>query len=134
MDIIITLPKDLWTKIVTGEKSVEMRKWNLPVHFDVTLDHIYVVLKGTRRVVGCFKVERVAYNFVKRAAWEEFGDKLGVSFEWFSKYWGDKTERDMCFFFIGNSHVLGGHRKIEVAHAPQKYMNIDKSWESLVHF
>lgn len=134
MDIIITLPKDLWTKIVTGEKSVEMRKWNLPWHFDIALNKVFVVLKGTKRVVGCFKVEHVTYNFTKSAAWNEFGDKLGVSFEWFNKYWGHTPPCDMHFFYIGNCHVLGSHRNIQVACAPQKYINIDKAWECLVHF
>ena len=134
MDIIITLPKDLWTKIVTGEKSVEMRKWNLPEHFDVTLDKVFVVLKGTKRVVGCFEVERVAYNFSKTESWEEFGEKLGISYEWYDKYFGDYIFRDMYFFFIGNCHVLGNHRNIQVVRAPQKYMNIDEAWECLAHF
>lgn len=134
MDIIITLPKDLWTKIVSGDKSVEMRKWNLPEHFDVRVDRVFVVLKGTTRVVGCFKVERVAFNFVKDAAWQEFGNNLGVSFEWFDKYWGKCLIRDMFFFYIGDSHVLGSHRNVQVASAPQKYFNIDNAWESLVDF
>lgn len=134
MDIIITLPKDLWTKIITGEKSVEMRKWYLPKHFDVTLNRVYIVLKGTKRVVGYFEVKRVAYNYVKVAAWEEFGDKLGIDYEWFDKYWGKDVNRDMYFFYVGDIHVLGSHRNLQVARAPQKYINIDKSWECHEHF
>lgn len=134
MDIIITLPRELWTKIVTGEKSVEMRKWNLPEHFDVRRDKVFVVIKGTTKVVGCFKVERVTFNFAKVAAWEEFGDKLGIDYEWFDKYWGNDEIRDMCFFYIGDTHVLGSHRNVQVARAPQKYLNIDNAWESLIDF
>lgn len=134
MDIIITLPKGLWTKIVTGDKRVEMRKWNLPKHFDVTLDKVYVVLKGTKRVVGCFEIKRVRYILVKSVAWAVLGDKLGIDYERFDKYWGCNEIRDMYFFYIGDTHVLGRNRNIQVARAPQKYINIDKAWECLEHF
>ena len=86
MDIVITLPKVLWLKIVSGEKLVEMRKWYLPSHFNRQTDCIYVVLKGTRRVAGFFKVVSVSGRIRKQAAWHEFGDGLGVTYERYSKY------------------------------------------------
>lgn len=130
MNIAITLPKDLWSKIVSGEKKVEMRKWDLPKHFDIKSDSIYVVLKGTRRVVGRFKVEKVKRYFTPWVAWDKFGDGLGVSYQWFTKYWGNSF--GMYFFVIGNCRVLSCHGIIEVPHAPQKYILIDKAWKSLV--
>jgi len=131
MDIAITLTKDLWSKIVSGEKKVEMRKWDLPKHFGLKQDSIYVVLKGTRKIVGRFKVEDVRMSFIQEAAWRRFGDGLGVSYQWYTQYWGKSIV--MYFFVIGNCRVLSCHKNIEVTHAPQKYINIDKAWKCLVH-
>ena len=55
MDIAITLPLDLWKKIVSGEKSIELRK-NFPKEFNVKTDRVYVILKGTTRIAGYFMV------------------------------------------------------------------------------
>lgn len=131
MDIAITLPKDLWSKIVSGEKKVEMRKWDLPKHFDLKKDSIYVVLKGTRKVVGRFKVEDVKMYFTQWAAWRRFGDGLGISYKWFTQYWGNSFV--MYFFVIGNCRVMSCHENKEVVYAPQKYILIDKAWKCLVH-
>lgn len=136
MDIAITLPKDLWSKIVSGEKKAEMRKWDLPKHFNLKKDSIYVVLKGTRKVVGRFKVEDVDMFFLKECAWNKYGDGLGVSHEWFSKYWGDAFV--MYFFVIGNCRVFDHRKVVEVTHAPQKYIKLglddDGCCKHLVYF
>lgn len=131
MDIAITLPKDLWLKIVSGDKKVEMRTWDLPKHFDMKLDSIYVVIKGTRKVVGRFKVEGVKRYCTPWVAWDKLGDGLGVSYQWFIKYWG--THFMMIFFMIGNCRVLSCRENIEVSFAPQKYIIIDKASKCLVH-
>ena len=55
MDIAITLPLDLWKKIVSGEKSIELRK-NFPKEFNVKTNRVYVILKGTTRIAGYFMV------------------------------------------------------------------------------
>lgn len=131
MDIAITLPKDLWLKIVSGEKKVEMRKWDLPKHFDLKLDSIYVVIKGTRKVVGRFKVEDVQFSFLQFTAWRRFGDGLGISYQRFTQYWGNSFV--MFFFVIGNCRVLSCHENIEAPLAPQKYILINKAWKCHVH-
>lgn len=55
MDIAITLPLELWKKVVAGEKSIELRK-NFPKDFNVKTDRVYVILKGTRHIGGYFMV------------------------------------------------------------------------------
>lgn len=122
MDIAITMPKDLWLKIVSGDKSVEMRKWGLPKHFNLTLDRIYVVLKGTQKIVGNFQVVYVESRIRKNSSWSDFGKYLGVPYDWFSKYWGNSCV--MYFFVIGDCTILDRHVNMGVSHAPQKYINI----------
>lgn len=124
MSIIITLPKDLWLKIVSGDKGFEMRKWGLPKHFNFEKDNVYVVLKGTRRIVGYFEVVKVESRVIKDVAWDNFGKELGVSYDWFSKYWGDDDYRVMYFFEIGHCHDFTARYQAEVPFAPRKYIKL----------
>lgn len=55
-NILITLPKDLWDSIKRGKKTIELRK-SIPVKFDNCYSKCYVVLKGTRYVVGYFYID-----------------------------------------------------------------------------
>lgn len=53
MDIAITLPREYWNLIVSGIKTIELRK-NNPRLMDKSIDRVYVVIKGTTDVVGFF--------------------------------------------------------------------------------
>lgn len=126
MDIIITLPKEMWHKIVIGDKDVEMRKWFPITHFNLKKNRIYVVQKGTKKIVGYFNVVNLSGRLRKEPSWLEFGSRLGVTYEWFSKYWGEERN-PMYFFEIGDCHVYSSHFKVEVPCAPQKYVNLTES-------
>ena len=56
MNIAITLPKNLWDKIVSGKKTIELRK-HFPQSFNKNNDYVFVILKGTNKVVGALKIE-----------------------------------------------------------------------------
>lgn len=49
MDVLITLPKNLVEKILSGEKTIEMRK-SSPLKLEVGHDGFFVVEKGTKNV------------------------------------------------------------------------------------
>lgn len=123
MDIIITLHKELWHKIVIGDKDVEIRKWFPITHFNPKKNCIYVVLKGTKKIVGYFNVVSFSGRLLKEPSWLEYGSRLGVTYEWFSKYWGE-GRRPMYFLEIGDCHVFSSHSQIEVPCPPQKYVNV----------
>lgn len=53
MDIAITLPHEYWNLIVSGVKTIELRK-NNPHLMNKSTDRVYVVIKGTTDVVGFF--------------------------------------------------------------------------------
>lgn len=61
MNVLITLPKQLIDKIISGEKKYEMRKW-FPKFMRLGEDGFFVVEKGTDkircwcRVEYCFKM------------------------------------------------------------------------------
>lgn len=55
MSIVITLPEHLWKCIYSGQKTIELRK-NFPRKFDFDYDVVYVILKGTQKCIGWFRV------------------------------------------------------------------------------
>ena len=92
MDIAITLPQDLWKKIVSGEKSIELRK-NFPKEFDVNTDRVYVILKGTKLIVGYWKV--IHFEAFHAESICDFGpilDKISVPRQWILNYVGNSSK------------------------------------------
>lgn len=85
MNILITLPKHLIDKILSGEKKFEMRKC-LPKNMRLGVDGFFVVEKGTDKVVCWCRVDVVYDTFIDRynAAW--FANRVGISFEYVEKY------------------------------------------------
>ena len=85
MDIMITLPKFLWGKIIRGEKSLELRK-NMPRLFNVKIDRVFVCVKGTHKCYGYFRVSWFQYcrddlNFIIAKQ-----SRIQVPPEWIKKY------------------------------------------------
>lgn len=86
MDIAITLPKSLWDKIVSGEKSIELRK-NRPYHYDIDFDRVYIVLKGSNDIVGYFIIaDFVATSPACLMTSPNWLKQIAVSQEWISHY------------------------------------------------
>lgn len=89
MNILITLPQELWLKIVKGEKTLELRK-NIPRKFDNYNSRCYVVLKGTDLVVGWFHISR----FIRFPATEHYFNLCSpcacVNSKWISEYYKGK--------------------------------------------
>lgn len=86
MDIAITLPRSLWNKIVSGEKTIELRKV-CPKLFNAWRDRVYVVIKGSTEVVGYFYV--ACFTATTPSCLMDFRkwvEKIGVSQDWISDY------------------------------------------------
>lgn len=58
MNVLITLPKNLLEKIISGEKQVEMRK-TLPRNMKIGEDGFFVIEKGTDKVRCWCRVDEV---------------------------------------------------------------------------
>lgn len=86
MDIAITLPRSLWNKIVSGEKSIELRKVR-PNLFNAWRDRVYVVTKGSNEVVGYFYIECfMATTLSCLMVSHRWLEQIAVSQEWVSTY------------------------------------------------
>lgn len=105
MDIAITLPKELWEKVVSGEKAYELRR-NFPSNFTIGADKVYVIQKGTAKVVGYFKV--MAAHKVQIHDAVMHSRQIGVEPEWIARYldYGNKSGR---LWNIGDATVFSPH-------------------------
>ena len=88
MDIAITLPSSLWDKIVSGEKTIELRK-NFPKDFCFKYDRVYVLLKGTTKIAGFFYVSSFEDFYAESINdFDPILSKISVPKQWIINYVG----------------------------------------------
>ncbi len=78
MNILITLPKNLLDKILSGEKKYEMRKC-LPKNMKLGEDGFFVVEKGTDEVRCWCRVDSVINTGVNVYVAKQFSEELCVT-------------------------------------------------------
>jgi hypothetical protein len=78
MNILITLPKQLLAKIISGEKRYEMRK-SLPKNIKVGEDGFFVVEKGTDDVKCWCRVDAIKEVVMTKALAEHYAPQLCVT-------------------------------------------------------
>lgn len=85
MNILITLPKNLIEKIISGEKEFEMRKC-LPKHMTIGEDGFFVVEKGTDDIRCWCKVSNYMHDYIDSYPAGCLESILCVSKEYIEKY------------------------------------------------
>lgn len=85
MDIVITLPVELCAEILEGRKTVEVRK-NYPKKFNCLKDRVYVIMKGTNKIVLSFTVSAFERYDSPLMLWHEYCYKIRVPYAWFKQY------------------------------------------------
>ena len=126
-NVIITLPKELWEKIVLKEKQYELRK-NYP-KINVLSSRVYVVIKGSTYVAGYFNVGAIWETDDFNQLWQHYGKQLGITFDWFCNY--VYTVKHKAYLWqIDNVYRYRGNIDLEeyfgVKHNPQSFIYTDK--------
>ena len=85
MNILITLPRNLLNKILSGEKKFEMRKC-LPKNMKLGEDGFFVVEKGTNEVKCWCRVDQCIEVTMTAIAAIQYAGVLGVSPEFILNY------------------------------------------------
>ena len=122
--IIITLPKSLWNSISNGSKAYELRKV-LPF-FTPNKTRVYVVLKGTRYVIGYFTVSQAIACYDTERLWSQYGKYLAISKEWFLQYVSSK-KRVLYLWQIRNVYQYNCLVDLE------KYFQIKRNPQSFIY-
>lgn len=85
MNIIITLPMKLWERIMTGEKTIELRK-DTPRNFNCATDKCYVILKGTDILAGWIYLDSIKTYPKTEPITADIETRVTVSRSWIDNY------------------------------------------------
>lgn len=85
MNIVITLPKNLLEKIISGEKKFEMRKC-MPKNMKIGEDGFFVVEKGTDDVRCWCRVDGFSSTFIDHYCARWYASRLCVSEDYIERY------------------------------------------------
>ncbi len=108
MNILITLPKHLIEKIISGEKKFEMRKC-LPKNMKLGEDGFFIVEKGTNEVKCWCRVDLVVEVTMNELVAMHYADVLGVSPEFILNYAPVGTK--VYLWEIGDKKVFCGLKR-----------------------
>lgn len=103
MNVLITLPKELLDKIISGEKKFEMRK-TLPRLMEIGRDGFFVVEKGTNEVRCWCRVTEVVTVKMNEKVAQQHAKELCVTPEYICKYATKGTE--LYLWKIGKVNIL----------------------------
>lgn len=119
MNILITLPKDLLEKIISGEKKFEMRKC-LPRHMKIGWDGFFVVEKGTDDVRCWCRVDGWMYTFIDFYSAQWWAYRACVPMEYVEKYANGKK---VYLWEIGKVKIYENLKRNElfIASNPQQF-------------
>ena len=104
MNILITLPKNLLDKILSGEKKYEMRKC-LPKNMKLGEDGFFVVEKGTDEVRCWCRVDKITETYIEDNSIDWYASRLCVPAEYIEKYANGKK---VYLWQIGKVKVFQG--------------------------
>jgi len=85
MNILITLPRELLEKIISGDKRVEMRK-SKPKMMNIGEDGFFVVEKGTDEVRCWCRVDKVIETYLDHYSADWYASRLCVSEDYMERY------------------------------------------------
>lgn len=116
MNILITLPRNLIEKIISGEKEFEMRKC-LPKHMTIGEDGFFVVEKGTN-IIRCWcRID----DYVVTFSIDCYVSSLGVPEEYVKKYANGKK---VYLWKIGKVKVFQNFERdsLRISKNPQQFV------------
>lgn len=110
MNILITLPKVLLEKIISGEKKFEMRKC-VPKRMKLREDGFFVVEKGTDNIRCWCRVDWTQATFIDHYSVGYFARALCVPEEYIEKY---ANGEKVYLWAIGKVKVFEGLKRSEL--------------------
>lgn len=85
MNIVITLPVNLIAEILEGRKQYEIRS-KIPSDFNIKRDVVYVVQKGTQKVVLYFTIAKFILNLDLEKNVRDIAKKAAIPTGWLKTY------------------------------------------------
>lgn len=126
MNILITLPKYLIEKIISGEKVYEMRKCQ-PKNMEIGIDGFFVVEKGTQTIRCWCRVDKVIVTYIDHYSAIFMANILCVSEEYMENYANSKKVylwkigKIKVFDCIGRDSLFVDKNPQQFAYCPLSY-------------
>jgi len=124
MNIVITLPRILIDRIISGKKSVEVRS-KVPTNFNLKTDVVYVAEKGTSKVPLMFSIKEFISFEDKTEAINYIINDAAVSMQFLKNYAKDK--KTMCIWVLGRVCLLSESRHMAT------WLGIKKNPQSFIY-
>lgn len=127
MDVLITLPKHLIEKILSGEKTIEMRK-KFPKKLEIGNDGFFVVEKGTKNVRCWCKVSKEERHLMHPINLCKYAPRICVSKEYMLKY--APPPEFASFWFISEVRELSNVtiQNLDIHRNPQSFEYVPIVW------
>ena len=130
MNVVITLPKDLLEKIISGEKKFEMRKCE-PKHMRIGVDGFFVVEKGSDDIRCWCRVDDIFETDISAYSTKLLASQLCVPEDYIEKY---ANYKKVYLWDIGKVKTFENLKRDDllVDRNPQSFAYTPLSWgESL---
>ena len=85
MNILITLPRNLIDRILSGDKKFEMRK-SMPKNMKLGEDGFFVVEKGTNDIRCWCRVDKISETYIDNYSIDWYVSRLCVPAEYIERY------------------------------------------------
>lgn len=119
MNILITLPKNLVEKIISGEKMFEMRKC-LPKKMRIGEDGFFVVEKGTSKIRCWCRVDAVMKTYIDHNNARYMAARVCASPEFLIQY---ANRKKVYLWLIGKVEISEGldRSSLKIDKNPQQF-------------
>lgn len=129
MNIVITLPVNLIAEILEGRKMYEIRT-KIPTNFNINRDVVYVVQKGTKKVVLYFTIVKFITGLDLNKNARYIAKKAAVLTGWLKNYAENKSMilawEIGCYCKLTDCSAV--YKQLGIKTNPQSYIYTECDW------
>lgn len=129
MNIVITLPVNLIAEILEGRKLFEIRS-KIPANFNINRDVVYVVQKGTRKVVLYFTIAKFITDLDLKQNAQYIAKNAAVPIGWLKTYAESKDRIHAwviaCYYKV--TYCTEIYQLLGIKSNPQSYIYTECNW------
>lgn len=129
MNVIITLPVNLIAEILEGRKQYEIRT-KIPANFKINRDVVYVVQKGTQKVVLYFTIIKFIQNLDLQKNARGIAKKAAILTGWLKTYaeGKDKIHAWVIGCYCKLTDCSEVYQQLNIKSNPQSYVYTECDW------
>lgn len=129
MNVVITLPVNLIAEILEGRKVYEIRS-KIPSYFNIKRDVVYVVQKGTQKVVLYFTIAKFITDLDLNKNARAIAKKAAILTGWLKRYaeGKDKIQAWEIGCYCKLTDCAEVYQKLGIKTNPQSFIYTECDW------